>query len=105
MLSYPYRLTKKKDFDQVKEREKLVHSVSFAFLYLAKNEENPSRFGFVISTKISKKAVERNRAKRILREAVRHQIKNAHPGFDGIFLAKHLILTRTSEQIVAEVKQ
>lgn len=104
MLSSLNRLTKKEDFNTVKERGNLIHSASFAFVYLASDAELPSRFGFVVSTKISKKAVARNRAKRLLREAVRTNINQVVKGFDCVFLAKHVILDKQSTEIVAEVK-
>jgi ribonuclease P protein component len=104
MLSSLHRLTKKEDFNIVKERGNLIHSTSFAFVYLAKDAELPSRFGFVVSTKISKKAVARNRAKRLLREAVRINMDKIVKGYDCVFLAKHLILDKQNTEIVAEVK-
>ncbi len=47
------------------------------FLYLPSKEKN-LRFAFIVSKKISKKAVERNRVKRILKEALRLLLKKNH---------------------------
>jgi ribonuclease P protein component len=105
MLPQENRLTEKIDFDEVKEKGKIVQSDSFAFAYLAKKAGNPSRFGFVVSTKISKAATLRNRVKRALREAVRQNIFYTKKGIDGVFLAKTAILKKSTPEIMNEVKQ
>jgi len=42
----------------------------------------------VVSTKVSKLAVDRNRIKRLLREAVRHLLQTILPGYDCIIIAQ-----------------
>ena len=49
--------------------------------------ELPNRFAFVVSTKVSKKAVVRNRLKRILREFVRRNLANFAVG-DYVVIVK-----------------
>ena len=46
-----------------------------------------SRFTFMASRRVGS-AVVRNRAKRMLREAVRSHIHQIQPGWDGIFIAR-----------------
>lgn len=65
----------------------------------------PSRFGFIISTKVHKKAVKRNRAKRLLTEAVLSLSSKIKPGFDVVFLAKKKIIDISLEEIKKEVKR
>ena len=43
------------------------------------------RFAFIVSTKIDKRAVARNRMKRLMREAVHHMLPTT-PSIDAIFL-------------------
>lgn len=50
------------------------------------NPQSPSTFHFIISSKISKKATERNRIRRILREYVRINLKNIIPGFKVVVI-------------------
>ncbi len=51
------------------------------------NGTSENRFGFVVGKKVGK-AVERNRAKRLLREAVRHRIDRIVKGWDIILIAR-----------------
>ncbi len=53
-----------------------------------KNNLTNSRFGFVISAKVSKKAVDRNKIRRRASEIIRLNIDNIRSGFDIIFVIK-----------------
>jgi len=72
------RLTRKKDFGTVfKKGESLKNN--FLVFKILKNYLKKSRFGFIVSKKVSTKAVVRNKIKRRLRVAVfkeLHNIKN-----------------------------
>lgn len=61
------------------------------------------RFAFVCGTKISKKAVERNRIKRQLAQAVWELWEEFKPG-DYIFYAKKTLLGKTAKEIKEEVE-
>jgi ribonuclease P protein component len=104
MLPKENRITDKQDFDEVKKKGKLVQSDSFAFGFIEKSADIPSRFGFVVSTKISKKATLRNRVKRAMREGVRQNLTYIKKGVDGVFLAKTAILNKPTPEIMKEVK-
>ncbi len=84
MLSEKYRLKSKKEIDQLFKNGKAVRN-SFLFLKYKENNIENSHFAFSIGLKYSKKAVERNKMKRILREAIRPFIQDIKPGFDGTF--------------------
>jgi len=87
MLSPKNRLKKKKDFEKVLKRGKGFRE-DFLFLKLIKNNFKISRVGFIVSKKISKKAVQRNKIKRKLREIIQLYLAKIQPGFDLVFLAK-----------------
>jgi len=104
MLPKENRLVRKPDFEKVKGKGKKFQSNLFGLLVLP-NEEEKSRFGFVISKKLSKRAVKRNRVKRILREQVRIILTKIKPGFDVVFLGKKALLESGSEKVGLEIKR
>ena len=65
MLASKYKL-KRKDFSSVFSRGKIFHSTLFTLRVFFGKEQGatPSRFSFVASAKVSKKATERNTFKR-----------------------------------------
>lgn len=74
MLEEKNRLRKKKDFDKIwKEGESFRED--FIILKIKKAETSESRCGFIVSQKVSKKAVIRNKVKRRFREVVKEMIK------------------------------
>lgn len=48
----------------------------------------PTRFAFVVSKNVDKRAVIRNRIRRVVREAVRLALPKITPGWDGVFLMR-----------------
>lgn len=87
MLKKEFRLRKQKDFENVFNKG-FYFSGNFLLLKTVKNGLPISRFGFIVSKKISKKAVERNRVKRLLRESIRLTRKDIKVGFDLVFISK-----------------
>lgn len=87
MLPILNRLIKKKDFEIVFKKGR-GHNGDFLFLKILKNNLSYSRFGFVVSQKISKKATIRNKIKRRLREIIKLKKLEIKKGFDVILVAK-----------------
>lgn len=92
---------KKKDFDNVFKKGKTIAN-KLVFLKSLKNNLNNNQFGFIVSTKISKKAVIRNKIKRRLREIVRQT--DTKPGFDIIIIVKPEILNKDYQEIKNNVE-
>ena len=91
MSRYAYprelRLLTPEDFQNVFNNPP-VKAVSNEFTFLAKpNERGYPRMGVTISKKVAKRAVDRNRIKRIIRETFRLK-QHKLPGFDIIVIAK-----------------
>ena len=103
MLARKNRITGKSNFEKIKNEGVLYQGKAFGLAVLKREESNLPRFAFVISTKISKKAVERNRAKRRLGEAVRKNLDKTKNGFDVLFLAKKEILKSSAAEIADEI--
>lgn len=76
MLEKKYRLKKKTAFSAT-YRTGITTHIGGITVFCGKNktEEKPTKMGFVVSKKIHKRAVKRNRIKRLIREAVRIYIK------------------------------
>lgn len=59
------------------------------------------RFGFIVSTRIDKRATVRNRAKRVLREAVRLRLEKFPLGHDVVFVLRKAIISKSYEEVSA----
>jgi len=92
MLDRSNRLLNDKDFARIFAKGKFA-STGAVTLKAVPNGAEKSRFGFVVGTKVSKRAVERNKAKRRMREIIRKNEKFVKGGFDLVFVAKKEILT------------
>lgn len=87
MLKKEFRLRKQKDFENVFQKG-FYFANDFLSLKITKNDLPISRFGFIVSKKVSKKAVQRNRIKRLLRESIRLKQKDLQTSFDAIFIVR-----------------
>jgi len=86
MLPKINRLKNKKDIEKVLKRGKGFKE-DFLILKLIKSNFKNSRFAFIVSQKISKKATLRNKTRRRLKELVRIKIKEVKRGLDLILIA------------------
>ena len=79
------RLKKEEDFKKVFKKGRGFTNNLFV-LKIVKNNLDISRFAFVISKKISKKATVRNRIKRRLDNVIRVDLPKIKKGWDGIII-------------------
>jgi ribonuclease P protein component len=87
MLPKQNRLKKKNDFEKVFKKGKGFRQ-GFLFFKIAKNNLKESRFGFIVSKQVSKKAVIRNKIKRRLRKLVQLNLLKIKTGIDGVLIVK-----------------
>lgn len=87
MLPKVNRLKSDEDFKNIFKNGKGLEN-QFLRVKFFKNNINHSRFGFVISVKVLKKAVARNILKRRLRNIVGSFIENLKPGLDIVIWPK-----------------
>ena len=87
MLPKKYRLIKREDFSTVYSKGSYVGQDDIAIKYL-KSNQSVSRIGFSIGKNFSKKAVLRNRARRVIQEVCRFYIQSLKPGFDIVIMPK-----------------
>lgn len=86
MLSKDNRLLKNKDFQAV-FRKGEGFKKKFLVLKRKPNSLNKSRVGFIVGLKVSKKATQRNRIKRALRQAVKEKLTQIKKPQDIILIA------------------
>lgn len=104
MLARQFRLSKEKDFKKIFKFGKFVRAGVFSLKILANNLEN-NRYGIVISSKVSKKAVERNKLKRQFRAAIRELDGQIVRGFDLIIMVFPSALGKEYRFIKSELKE
>jgi len=104
VLPKKHRLKKKKEFERVFKKGKSAKK-DFLFIKFIKNSLDTTRFGFIVSRKISKKAVVRNKVKRRLREATREMLPEIKPGYDIVVVAQRGIEKLNFFQIKDNLKE
>lgn len=102
MLPKINRLRKKQDFDRVFKKSITVKTGYFVFK-AAKNDLGIKRVAFIVSQKVSKKAVIRNQIRRRLSAATNLEFKNIKEGADMVFIALPQIKEADSQKINKEV--
>ncbi len=107
MLPKDYRFPLRTDFTRAKKEGKIFQDKFFGVIVSGQpsSAAKNSRFAFIVSKKISKKAVQRNRIRRILSEQITVFLPKIKPGFDNVFLVKKDILGKTSAVVGKEVKE
>lgn len=88
-------LKKREEFKKISHQGKRWVTLAFILQYLPQDQElglNKSRFGFTASRKIGG-AVQRNRARRRLKEVVRLNITHARVNNDYVLIARDKVLT------------
>lgn len=98
MLSRNARLTKKDNIPSILNRGNLAHS-KFLVGRFRPNHLSHDRFSVVVSNKIHKKAVKRNRIKRQLYEIIRRHERSSHRHFDMVILPKKSIIDKTYQDM------
>jgi len=102
MLAKTNRLTKDKDFNNVFKKGRSSFDKLIGIKAVPDQQEN-SRFGILVSSKISKKAVERNKIKRQIREIIRLQLDKIKSGYDIVIITLPEILGKNYQEIEQSV--
>ncbi|MBU3934569.1 ribonuclease P protein component [Patescibacteria group bacterium] len=98
MLSGENRIVKKKDFENIFRRG-VSFKEGFLSLKINRNSSQKSRFAFVVSRKVSKKATTRNKIRRQLRELIKLRADKIKKGIDCIFIVLPGIGKKNFEEI------
>jgi ribonuclease P protein component len=98
MVPKKYRLNNKKDFFEVKSFGTTYKSASFYITFIFKDS---FKFKVLVSNKISKKAVERNKLRRKIQSSVLKNASNLNLWF--ILTPTHKIINKDYETINSEI--
>ena len=108
MLPAKHRLTKDKEFNNIFKKGKSSYSTTLG-IKVVKNNLDYSRFGILVGVKVSKKAIVRNRIKRLIREIIHARLKELKTGYDVVIIAQAQVVDQTKEEIkqglVAQIKK
>ena len=103
MLSKNYRLKKRTAFSATYRTGKTFHKDGVTiFVGKTKTDDKPAKVGFVVSKKVHKRAVKRNRIKRLMRESYRLMIKEnaVNNGYLSlIFVGSSKLLNKNFQEI------
>jgi ribonuclease P protein component len=94
------RIRRRAEFQDVYERGVRIHG-RFATVFVLPNNRAVGRLGITATKKLGG-AVERNRAKRLIREVFRHN--NIAPGFDVVVIPKREMLDATLTVLEADYR-
>lgn len=100
MLSRKHRLSKSADVKKTTARGRGFFNQYFVIKSTLQPEE--TKITVIVSTKVSKKAVDRNRIKRVMREEIRKYLSRLKPG-NYAFLVKPGAAKIESKQLREEV--
>lgn len=104
MLKKLNRLCKKKDFDNIYKNGRSSFD-KITIVKALKNDKEINRFGIVVSSKVSKLAIERNKTKRRIREALRLELENLKPGNDLVIISLPEIIKKDFNDISISIKR
>jgi ribonuclease P protein component len=99
MLSREYRLPATTRL----ARANYAKTELFAFKY-ASNALTVSRFAFVVRKSVDKRAVVRNRVRRLFRSCIEDLYKDIHPGYDMLFFLERGIIDKQQADLCKELQ-
>ena len=104
MLSRSNRLRRRNDFARVYKKGTTTHARLFSIKH-AQNQLGHPRIGIVVSTKVSKRAVIRNRLRRRFYAQMRHLLLQINGGVDIVIMVRHSAIDQESAQIARDLEK
>jgi len=96
MLEKKYRITKNKEFAAVSGSKKSVYN-PYCILKFITNDLNYSRFGLIVSNKVSKKATQRSLIKRRVRAIIEKNFNKIKPSYDIVFIISPKVINQQAK--------
>lgn len=101
-LKRALRLRKSSEFQRVRQQGRSITSRLLTLAWKS-NDVAQLRIGFVVSKRISKRAVDRNRLKRLLSEAIRPSLPSLSPGWDIVLGVRKDTLTANLRMLEQDI--
>ncbi len=98
MLSKEHRLRTDKEIKALFKNSKSAFGI-YSIIRAKKNTFEVSRFAVIAGTKVSKKAVIRNKLKRQIRYIIKKHLENIEKGWDVIVMIKKEAVNKTFKEI------
>lgn len=105
MLPRKHRLSLRKNFQAKNLEERLIQGKYFGLKIIKQEARTEPRFAIIVSSKIAKKATQRNRIKRLLREAIRSILKDIKKGHNAVILTKKQAATANLSELKSSLKR
>lgn len=100
MLKKKYRLPR-----NVNLKNANLLRLPFFLIKINKNKLLTNRMGIVASRKVSKRAVDRNRAKRLIRSVIEELWDKIIPGYDILFILKKEAIDKRRADFYSPIKK
>jgi len=100
MLARKYRLPATVNFYHTQ----LIRTPLFGIKY-ARNNLSVNRCAFVVRKTVDKRAVVRNRIRRVFRSCIEEHLENMSPGYDMLFFLEKGIIDKRHEELCGEIKE
>lgn len=100
MLPHIYRLPAAQRLHHPLFRKTPLFSVK-----IAKNNMDVSRYAFLVRKSIDKRAVVRNRIRRVFRSCIEDQLQNIKPGYDMLFFLEKGIMDKPKAEVSQTLQQ
>lgn len=104
MLSQEHRLRRAKDFFLLSVQGRSIHG-PYLTLRIRQVKQEEKKIGFITSTKVFKRAVDRNRIKRRLRAMVSDVRAELPEKFHLLFVVKPDALEASTEALIEEIRR
>jgi ribonuclease P protein component len=99
------RLSKKKDFEEIKKNGSFFGFSRFFGIVVLDKKDDKKQFGVIVSKKISKRAVDRNKIKRRLMEVLSKELDVFGLGKRVLFLVKKDMLGVKPDEIEKDLNR
>ena len=97
------RVRKRREYVAIQGQGRKLHTDSF-LVFVLEHAGSPTRLGVTVSKKVGG-SVERNRVKRLVREAFRRSKTLFPQGLDVVFVAKRAAVAADFEQVMREIER